>query len=294
MISTQLKTFVSVADKGSFSKAADSLFISSTAVMKQIDCLEKRLNMKLLIRSNQGLKLTDAGESIYQDAKYLMDYTTRAIEKAKNIALEENRLTIRIGTSVMTPAKFILDIWNDIHKKIPNLNIELIPFENTKANAKEILYNLGSQIDIVAGLYDENFKKMYNLNVVPLKQQKIALAVPFTHPLANNDIITYQVLNDSKLMMIHEGWNYYIDQIRSKLTKEKIEIIDFDFFNLSAFNLAVKNNIPIIAGSGFENVHPLLKIIPIDTPITIPYGIIYANNPSKNVKCFIDKVKEIF
>lgn len=118
--------------------------------------------------------------------------------------------------------------------------------------------------------------------------------MPFTHPLANNDIITYQDLNDSKLMMIHEGWNYYIDQIRSKLTKEKIEIIDFDFFNLSAFNLAVKNNIPIIAGSGFENVHPLLKIIPIDTPITIPYGIMHANNPSKNVKCFIDKVKEIF
>lgn len=43
MISSQLATFIAVAKCGSFSKAAENLFVSPTAVMKQIDVLEGRL-----------------------------------------------------------------------------------------------------------------------------------------------------------------------------------------------------------------------------------------------------------
>lgn len=105
MINNQLVTFISVVESGSFSKAADTLFISPTAVMKQIDNLENRLNLQLFIRTNQGLVLTETGKSVYQDAKYLVDYSSRAFEKAKNISIKENKPTIRIGTSVMTPCK---------------------------------------------------------------------------------------------------------------------------------------------------------------------------------------------
>lgn len=293
MINNQLLTFISVVESGSFSKAADILFISPTAVMKQIDNLENRLNLQLFIRTNQGLVLTETGKSIYQDAKYLVDYSLRSLEKAKSISIKENKPTIRIGTSVMTPAKFILDIWDNIHNKIPDLNIELIPFENTKENAREILKNLGQQIDIVAGLYDDNFKKTYNLQVIPLEEKIISLAVPISNQLSNKLLINYQDLINEEVMIIYEGWNYYIDIIRKELNNKNIKTIDFDFFNLSIFNLAVKKNIPIVVSKGFENVHPLMKIIPLNTTVTIPYGIMYGNNPSIDVTKFIKEVKEI-
>lgn len=63
MINPQLETFITVASLGSFSKAADELFVSPTAIMKQINMLENRLKVKLFIRTNHGLELTEAGNS---------------------------------------------------------------------------------------------------------------------------------------------------------------------------------------------------------------------------------------
>ena len=134
MYNPQLTTFISVAENGSFSKSADVLYITPTAVMKQINALEERLGITLFERTNHGLKLTEAGKSFLQDAKYIVDYSDRAIEKAKEIDNKDKQQSIRIGTSIMTPAKFLLDVWAEIQKFNPYLKIELIPFENTPIN----------------------------------------------------------------------------------------------------------------------------------------------------------------
>lgn len=68
MYNPQLETFLRVADAGSFNKAAEELFITPPAVIKQITSLESSLDLKLFIRSPRGLKLTEAGKSIYRDA----------------------------------------------------------------------------------------------------------------------------------------------------------------------------------------------------------------------------------
>ena len=49
-----LDTFIAVADCGSFTKAARRLYISPTAVMKQINTLEEHLDMKLVERTPSG------------------------------------------------------------------------------------------------------------------------------------------------------------------------------------------------------------------------------------------------
>ncbi len=55
MYNPQIKTFIVVADAGSFNKAAEQLFISSTAVIKQMNLLENHLGVRLLQRSHKGL-----------------------------------------------------------------------------------------------------------------------------------------------------------------------------------------------------------------------------------------------
>ena len=213
MVSPQLLTFIAVAKSGSFSKSAEALYVSPTAVMKQIDLLEQRLGITLFKRTNHGLILTDAGTSILNDAKYLVDYATRAEEKAREIDKKENQYSIRIGTSLMTPAKFILDIWKEIQDIAPNMKIELVPFENTPENAREILMNLGMQIDIVAGIYDENFKEERGFQTVHLEDKKISFAVPLTSPLASKNIITLDELKQTGVMFIKKGWNKYIKML---------------------------------------------------------------------------------
>ena len=74
LFNSQLETFVVVADEGSFSKAAEKLFISTTAVIKQINTLEEDTNIQLFQRSFKGVSLTEAGKSFYSDAKYIIKY----------------------------------------------------------------------------------------------------------------------------------------------------------------------------------------------------------------------------
>ena len=73
VLNQRLETFVKVAAAGSFNKAADDLFISVTAAIKQINSLEKDIGVKLFERTNRGLTMTAAGESFYRDALFLLD-----------------------------------------------------------------------------------------------------------------------------------------------------------------------------------------------------------------------------
>lgn len=289
----QLTTFISVAENGSFTKAADALFITPTAVMKQINTLEERLGITLFARTNHGLQLTEAGKSFLQDARYIIDYSDRAIEKAKEIDNKDKQQSIRIGTSIMTPAKFLLDVWAEIQKFNPYLKIELIPFENTPINSVEILRNLGKHIDIVAGLYDEGFLNERGCKAAHLYDKKLLFAIPVTHPLSGKSKIDLSDLKGRKVLLIRKGWNEYIDQLRTDLIASGTEIEDFDMFNLNAFNRAAQENAPIITVEGWEDVHPLLRIVSADWRYRIPFGILYSPTPTKQVKDFIGALQKI-
>lgn len=288
-----LSTFISVAESGSFTKAAEALFITPPAVMKQINSLEERLGITLFDRSNHGLQLTDAGKSFFQDAKYIIDYSNQAIEKAKDIDNKDRQQSIRIGTSIMTPAKFLLDIWSKIQKFNPYLKIELIPFENTPINSVEILRNLGKHIDIVAGLYDDGFLEERRCKAAHLYDKKLLFAIPVTHPLCGKTKIELSDLKGRTVLLIRKNWNEYIDKLRTDLIENGTEIEDFDMFNLNAFNRAAQENIPIITVEGWEDVHPLLRIVSADWNYSIPFGILYSPTPTKQVKDFISALHKI-
>ena len=151
MYNPQLDTFIKVADAGSFNKAAEDSFITPTAVIKQINLLERSLDVKLFERTHRGLKLTKAGQSLYQDAKYIIQYCRESVVRAKN-AMQNEDTVIRIGSSPMTPAQLLVQLWPEFQEYCPDMKFEIIPFENTPENAREILANLGKNIDII-GVY---------------------------------------------------------------------------------------------------------------------------------------------
>ena len=108
MYNPQLETFLRAADAGSFNKAAEESFITPTAVIKQINSLEESLGVRLFDRSHRGLTLTKAGRSMYQDARYIIQYCRDSVTRAKN-AMQEDENIIRIGSSPMTPAQLLMN-----------------------------------------------------------------------------------------------------------------------------------------------------------------------------------------
>ena len=83
MYNHQLDIFLAVAETGSFTKASEQLYLSSTAIMNQINALEKNLGFKLFKRSAKGVVLTEAGKSIANDAKKIIHLSHAAINRAR-------------------------------------------------------------------------------------------------------------------------------------------------------------------------------------------------------------------
>ena len=138
MYNPQLETFLRVADAGSFSRAAEEAYITPTAVIKQINLLEESLGVKLFDRTHRGLTLTKAGRSLYQDAKYIIQYCRDSVARAKNAMLEDTNV-IRVGSSPMTPAQILMQLWSKVNETCPDIKFQIVPFENTPENAREIL-----------------------------------------------------------------------------------------------------------------------------------------------------------
>ena len=295
MYNPHLETFVHVADAGSFNKAAEELFITPPAVIKQIASLEASLDIKLFIRSPRGLTLTEAGKSLYRDAKYIIQYCKESVVRAKNAAEDGDRV-IRIGTSPMTPGQFLLDLWPSIHAHCPDIKFKLVPYENTPENAREILRSLGQNIDIVAGPFDQHALQIWRCAALELSREPIRCAVSIYHPLSSKDLLTAGDLHGENVLLIRRGWNSCLDRMRDDLMQNhpQINIVDFDFFSINVFNQCENSEDIMVTIDNWAHVHPLLKTIPVGWDYTIPFGLLHSPSPSGTIQRFLDAVKTVF
>ena len=151
MYNHQLDTFIKTADLGSFGKAGEALYISSTAVIQQINLLENLCGFKLFVRSNHGVKLTPAGRSLYEDAKALIHFSEDALQKARLLA-ESSESTLRIGTSLLYKCRMLPDLWPKVNEIQPDLRIEIRPMKEY-ANRTTVFSRLGIDFDLFEGIY---------------------------------------------------------------------------------------------------------------------------------------------
>ena len=292
MYNPQLETFLRAADAGSFNKAAEALYITPTAVIKQINLLEASLDVKLFERTHRGLALTGAGRSLYQDTKYIIQYCKDSVTRARN-AMQEDTSVIRIGSSPMTPAQLLMQLWPKIQARCPDLKFQIIPFENTPENAREILGNLGKNIDVIGGIFDDTMLELRHCDGLPLSHEPFCCAVSIHHRPAAKDKLAVQDLYGENLMLMKRNWSCYVDSLRDDLWQNhsQINIVDFDFYSVDVFNRCENGNDVLLAIPGWANVHPLLKVIPVEWEYRIPYGLLHAPEPSGTVKRFLEAAK---
>ena len=288
MYNLQLETFIIVADMGSFNKAAEALYITPPAVTKQINLLEKDLDLKLFVRTHRGLALTEAGKSLYRDAKYIIQYCKESVGRAKK-AMQEKDNIIRIGTSPMTPAAPLVQEWAKVQKEHPDIKLQIVPFMNSLENAREILKNLGQNIDVVGGIFDETMLKLRGGSGMEMSRQQLCCAMSVNHRLADRELLTFQDLYGENFLMMHRGWSNYVDELRDDIWKKhpEIRVTDFDIYSVEVFNRCENSNDILMAVENWKDVHPLLKVIPVDWKYTIHYGILYSQGPSPLVKRFL-------
>ncbi len=284
-----LKSFKAVAEEGSFSKAAEKLFISHTAVIKQINVLEARLDVKLFDRRKRGVALTTAGQVLYTEAMQLIKASERAIERVR-AAHQAEQKTLRVGTSMFFPCRSFMDLWVEIREKCAEYPLKIIPFDDDLKRIPRI----GENFDFIISAYNPNwYDDKYGF--LPVGKYRFCVAVPRTHALAKKKELSFRDLDGYPLMLRHKGSSQINDVIRRDIEKRHLGINLVDItsdYSASIYNLAVERNCPLLSIECWDRVHPDMKSIPLAEPYELPYGIVYSRTPSENMKAFLSIIRE--
>ncbi len=290
MIHPFLKTFITVANAGSFTAASEQLYISTTAIMKQMNQLEEHLGVTLLTRTHQGIQLTKAGESIYNDTTKMLAYSREALERANRLQQKE-QYTITIGSSLLYPAVEFLAMWNRIKNQYPQFKLKMVPFVD---ETDKMYTQLGKKFDIIAGVYGGNMEE--NMQFLQLSAYHFAIAMPFHHALSHKKTLTLKDLHGFHLMMMKRGHSAANDSIRAMIQNEHPQIILDEvgyYYDVETFNTCEETGSLLLTLDGWKNVHPSLATITLDVPQYVPYGILYAQTPNTATKKFIEIAKQI-
>lgn len=294
MYNPLLDTFLTAADCGSFTKAAEKLFISPTAVMKQMNTLENHLNLKLTERTASGIRLTPAGRVIYRDAKFIIDYSRKSVAAAKAATLDYDT-TFCVETSLLNPAKPFMDLWYKINRNFPNYKLHLVPFEDNHEGILSEIRKLGEKFDFLIGVCDS--KAWLSLcNFTPLGRYKKMVAVSRDHRLAGKKRLDIADLYGETLMMVGRGDSGVNDFIRNDIEKNHPQIHIEDtpqFYDLSVFNRCAESGNVLLTIECWTEVHPGLVSIPVNWDYSIPYGLLYSLSAESDVLQLVEEAKKL-
>ena len=292
MYSKELTTFISVAEQGSFLKASKELYITPASVMNQMNKLETDVGVKLIERTNQGTQLTAAGRSVYKDAKKIIKQAETAVIRARQIAGNEKK-TICIGTSILRPCKMLIDLWAEVDDGTLPVTVRIVPFDDSPAGMDTMLETLGKEIDCFVSPCDSlAWQEQYNILV--LRQGKCCIAVPRKHRLAQKECLHWNDLDGETLMLVKRGNSPVLNRLHDEIESKhpKIGIVDIPhFYDTDIFNECEQAGCMMETLDIWKDVHPSIITIPMEWDYTMPYGIVYAKQPSKQLQEFVNIIQ---
>ncbi len=176
----KLRYFSEVARLKSFSKAAQVLYVSQTAVSQQIAAMEAELGVELFYRDKKNVRLTMPGEAFLQDSKRLLKLYENAVIKAREVSSGSEGM-IKIGFFSMFDRDVIVPVLSSFHQGYPKVKLSIVQcnYEDMKLNL------LNGTIDI--GFYFQmESEEIEELKVYETYPQ---LCVNRNHRLAGKTVI---------------------------------------------------------------------------------------------------------
>lgn len=292
MLDPAVETFLKVAETGSFTKAAEELYLSPTAVMKQMNQLEGRLGLQLVIRSPRGAVLTDAGKVLEKTSRSLLRQWERAVEEAKQSAGRKKRV-LRIGTSALYPCGELIALWGKIAGAHLEFQFQVVPFDD--AQTASIRRELGRRIDIMVGPFDSLLTREY-CRLFPLGSYPFYVAMPRSHPFCRCKSLSLEDLATEKVMKQKPGNSPVNDRIRADLMEAcpQITLVDApNHFDLEVFNRAEAEGCLLIVPECWKDIHPSFVSVPLNIPHTLPYGVVYSTEVGEDTREFLRILKEL-
>ncbi|RAV19934.1 selenium metabolism-associated LysR family transcriptional regulator [Paenibacillus contaminans] len=180
----QLHIFYTVAEKGSFSSAAQALHMTQPAVTMQVQSLEEQLGVKLFVRTTKKIELTEAGRE-------LMPYARRSIELIQEtesaMASYCHKLTgrLHLGASLTVGEYMLPRLLGPFNEEYPQISVSLKVINTTQIVEEIAQHTLN--FGLVEALVDHP-----DMQSDAVLSDELKLIVPSGHPLAKQTKITME------------------------------------------------------------------------------------------------------
>lgn len=190
-----LLIFMTVAEQGSMSAAARTLYLSQPTVSQAIRELETHYNGLLFERFGKKLYLTDRGKLLLPQARELVHNFQHLEEMMLN---QGQSPTLKLGSTITVGTCLTPDLILDLRQTFPDLNVYSY-VSNTRDIEKKLLR---SELDAAVV---EGEVQSADLVVLPIIDDTLVLAVGKEHPFYNKEYLTVQELNHQKYAVREAG-----------------------------------------------------------------------------------------
>lgn len=273
MLEDDLVYFSTVASAGSLARAAERLGVSQPALTKSVQRLERRLGVKLLLRSSRGIELTDAGTAFLVRSRAISRELEVALQEARDVAGGQAGL-LRIGA---TPAAANFALGSLLPRLIKERPAARINFVSGFSDA---LLDSVANGEVELALLPLPERMDPSLDMLHLLEDDYRVVVNDQHPLASlqsvsmGDLADCQWAGSSK----HE---FARVQLERAFALEAIALpnLVLEANNLPALLLAV-SRMPLVS---MVNSHAVL-------PESLPANVVMLPIRSEHIRCPIGMV----
>ncbi len=195
-----LQYLIAIAEHGSYTRAAEALFVSQPTLSQQIKQLEESLQSPLLDRSGRTVKLTDAGKIYLQHAQRAwgeMDAGTRAINEVEDLS----RGSLRLGWTPVTD-HLTCCLLGDFNNRYPGITLSTL--EMPQDDIKEAVIEGRIDIGIAFTKPFSTSTQTHEVETHILFEEKLCVAVGNCHIRAGQKTdISAQELGQESLVLLN-------------------------------------------------------------------------------------------
>lgn len=190
MLLKQIQYFLAVAECRHFTRAAERLFVSQSALSQQITKLENDLNIKLINRDTHPIELTPAGEDFLRDAERIMADVNRLYESMERWQ-QPQKHTIHIGMITGLGGMPLSDYLAEFNTTYPEARFTL-EHHLSKELCKMLL---DEQLDFAIFAAPQNIDS-YPFEIIEIQQESFLALLPKNHPLADDKYLDLAIAKD--------------------------------------------------------------------------------------------------
>lgn len=289
MENNKCKAFIECIERGSISAAAESLGYTPSAISQLVASLEKELGLKLLVRSQKGVKPTSEGETLIPAFRSYLAREQEIYQIASELkGVITGNLSIAAYPSVATC--WLPEIVRRFKSEYPGIHINIM--ESIREN---IFHNFEQNAaDLAIMVYSEPMPFEWT----PLIEIPVLAALPEDHPRAHDEAFPIKECEANDFILGSWGNELEILEILDKNdVHPEIKYTTYDTpATLALVRMGLGISLVNELSSRFWNEH-LVKL-PLDPPQTVTFGVAVpsrehmTNAAKKFLQCAIEYIEE--